>query len=273
MADDPVEQSPTTTDTTEAPTSNETPPVHEVMSEAFHGGKFYDKETQALDTGRLGDSYTALLQDNLKRTEDIRGELQAEALKNRPGEASEYVFQPEEGLMPEGVEHKWDDNDPTLDYFREMAHRRGLSREDFNADVNQFIRDQSKRHMDNSLAQSKSEMSKLGERGVARVEAIESWATSNLSEPSADALVGGLKDSLGNLHVSSAIVEALEEVMNIGKSDMTLPKDDIPASSTREQYEAEARALMRSPEYIRGDQDVHSKVAKRFEVLYPPKKK
>lgn len=253
---------------TETPASSE---VHEVMTEAFHGGKFYDQETKTLDANKLGTSYTELLQNNLKRTDDIRAELQSEALKNRPGEASGYVFKPEEGLMPEGMEHVWENDDPTLAWFRTMAHDKGFSHDEFNAVVNQYVGDQTKRQIDTASAHSKAEMAKLGERGTARVEAIVTWANSSLSETSADALVGGLRDSLGNLHVSSAIVEALEELMNLGKSDMSLPKDSIPASVTREQFEADTKMMMNSPEYLRGDEGAQLKVAKRYEVLYPSK--
>ncbi len=251
---------------TEAAPSTE---VHEVMTESFHGGKFYDAETKSLDTSKLGDAYTGLLQNNLKRTEDLRGELQAEALKNRPEEVSGYDFKPEDDLMPEGVEHVWKDDDPTLAWFKAQSHRRGLSNDEFNADVNMYVRDQWKRHNDNALAQSKGQMAKLGERGVARVDAVESWAKSTLSDDSADALVGGLRDTLGNLHVSSAIIEALEEIIGLGKSDMSLPKDSIPASVTRDQYEADTEALMNTPEFIRGDKGIQAKVANRFKALFP----
>lgn len=266
------ESAPTATPTeaaTETATSIDVAGVHEVMTEAFHGGKFYDQGTKTLDTGKLGDSYTELLQNNLKKTADLRSELHAEALKDRPEESSGYIFKLDDGSVADGYGFEFEDDDPTLEWFRGMSHEHGFSNGKFNAVVNKFVADQTTRQRDNSLAHGKAEMDKLGERGTARIEAIEAWATSSLSEGSADALVGGLKDTLGNLHVSSAVVEALEEVMNIGKSDMSLPKDTIPASATREQYEAETRAMINSPEYIRGDASAQLKVAKRFEALYP----
>lgn len=272
IAPAPSESAPTATPTeaaTEAATSIDVAGVHEVMTEAFHGGKFYDQGTKTLDASKLGDSYTALLQNNLKKTDDLRSELHAESLKNRPEEASGYVFKPDEGLIPEGYEHVFADDDPTLEWFRGMSHEHGFSNDQFNTAVNKFVGDQTKRQMDNSLAHGKAEMDKLGERGTARIEAIEAWANGALSESSADALVGGLRDTIGNLHVSSEVVKALEEIMNIGKSDMSLPKDSIPASVTREQYEAETRAMMNSPEYIRGEASAQLKVAKRYESLYP----
>lgn len=243
--------------------------VHDVMTEKFHGGKFFDPESKTLDSGKLGDAYTGLLQSHLKKTDDLRAEIQADSLRGRPEEESGYQFKLADDTLPKGVTHQMEDDDPTLTWFKGIAHKQGLSNDDFNAVVNQYVGNQAKQQFEDIATFGKAEIAKLGERAVARVEAVESWVKGAVSEKSANALVGNIRDSSGNFSISAEVVEALEEVMSIGKSDMTLPTDTLTAPVDRKEFEDETRAMMRTPEYMRGEKGIQAKVAARFKMLYP----
>ena len=250
-------------------TAENTDSVSDVMTESYHGGKFFDIEKKTLNAEKLGTAYTGLLQSHLKKTNDLRDEIKAESLKGRPEEESGYQFKLADDTLPEGVTHQMDDNDPTLTWFKGVAHKQGFTNDEFNSIVNQYVGSQVKQQFENTATYGKAEMVKLGERGVARVEAVEAWVKGAVSEKAANALVGGIKDSSGNFSISANVVEALEEIMAIGKADMSLPAADTVAQIDRTEFEAETRAIMRTPEYLKGDKAAQDKVAARFKLLYP----
>ena len=266
MSDDVTNSTDPGGDTAKTDSSSE---VHDVMTENFHGGKFFNSESKTLDTGKLGDAYTGLLQTHLKKTEDLRAEIKADSLRGRPEEESGYQFKLADDTLPEGITHKMEDDDPTLTWFKGVAHKQGLSNDEFNAVVNQYVGNQVKQQFENTATFGKAEMGKLGERGVARVEAVEAWVKGAVSEKAATALVGNIRDTTGNFNISAEVVEALEEIMSIGKSDMTLPVNTLTATVDRKEFENETKLMMRTPEYLRGEKGVQAKVAARFKILHP----
>jgi hypothetical protein len=91
-------------------------------------------------------------------------------------------------------------NDPTIAFWRKTAHDAGLSQEQFNAGIGAFV--QSKL---GDLPNPETEMKTLGENGSARINAVNAYVKSNLTEASYKALEGFATTAKG--------VVAIEELM------------------------------------------------------------
>lgn len=96
------------------------------------------------------------------------------ALKTKGGEApktaEEYQFQAPEGLTI-------DKDDPGLKFFRQAAHKAGISQEAFNTVAGEFLKEAQASGLLEPVKpiDAKAEMAKLGEAGDAMVRAVTAW--------------------------------------------------------------------------------------------------
>tara|TARA_R110002110_G_scaffold188520_8_gene396571 strand:+ start:2398 stop:3237 length:840 start_codon:yes stop_codon:yes gene_type:complete len=146
----------------------------------------------------------------------ITEELSAESLAGRPetSEAYEYVM-PDDLELPEGVEWTMDENDPLLAWWKTTAFNNGMTQEQFNAGVGDYIKQQA-----GSLPDYDKEMKALGENAQRRVDGANLWAKANLSEGAFSALESYMTEAKG--------IELVEEIMGLTKVGRMNPGGEAP---------------------------------------------
>jgi hypothetical protein len=150
--------------------------------------KYWDAASGRARVEDLGKGYIELSSTLGKREEtsreEITAEIKADMRKDVPEEAADYIYKPGEDIIPKGTEFKMDSNNPQLIAFGEMAHDIGLSQTQYDSVVDLYVK--------NELAMmpdQKAEAAKLGENGKARIERVDLWAKSNLTEGAYNAIV------------------------------------------------------------------------------------
>jgi len=151
----------------------------------------------------LANSYSELERAFYTRKEELRNqivsELNEEASSNAPISPADYELQFE---APEGIEYSINDDDPMLDWFRNTAHNYGLSQDEFNGLMTEYAQIDAMRGPDWNV-----ESEQLGEYAERRLERVDGWATSNLSEEA--------YNIFANIPASAGMVQLFEELMEL----------------------------------------------------------
>ena len=126
----------------------------------------------------LANSYRELERAFYTRKEDFRNqiieELNEEASADAPVSPVDYEVQIE---APDGLEYSLAEDDPMLGWFKETAHSYGLSQDEFNGLLAEYVNIDSQRGPDWNV-----EAEALGEHAERRLERVDAWANNNLSE-------------------------------------------------------------------------------------------
>ena len=229
--------------------TTESTPTETINRPEYLPEKFWDADKGETRLQTFSESYTNLEQKLHSKMEDLREEVKAEGLANRPENADDYTL-PE----LEGVEFQTDD--PLLSFWRNQAHGMGLDNEGFQAGIKSYMET-----MQASAPDPNAELAKLGEDGKTRIEAINAWADSKLSE--------NTRNALNSLATTADGVLAIEEMMSVSQSSANTVDggQSAPVGETLE----ELQALMNSPQYwgaagVRDDTLI-DRVTKGFERL------
>ena len=183
----------------------------------------------------LANSYAELERAFYTRKEELRnqivGELNEEATSNAPISPADYELQFE---APEGLEYQIADDDPMLDWFRSTAHGYGLSQDEFNGLMNEYIQLDSQRGPDWNV-----ESEQLGEYAYKRLERVDGWASQNLSEKAYQVFA--------NVPASAGMVELFEELMELnGQPQFNM----VSESEFQEQLSLDdLRSMQNDPKY------------------------
>ena len=211
--------------------------------------KFWDAEKGEARLQTFGESYTQLEQKFHSKMDDLRAEVKAESLANRPENASDYTLPELEGV-------EFHDGDPLLSFWREQAHGMGMDNDGFQAGIKSYVE-----AMQASAPNVDQELAKLGEDGQTRIDAINAWADAKLTEDT--------KNALNALATTAEGVVAIEEMMSLSQSSANTvdASQSTPVAETLE----ELQALMNTEKYwgaagVRDDQLV-DRVTKGFERL------
>ena len=121
-------------------------------------------------------SIQKLEQKFLSKMDDLRAEVKAESLANRPENASDYKLPELEGV-------EFQDGDPLLSFWREQAHGMGMDNDGFQAGIKSYVE-----AMQATAPNVDQELAKLGEDGQTRIDAINAWADAKLTEDTKNAL-------------------------------------------------------------------------------------
>jgi hypothetical protein len=114
---------------------------------------------------------------------------------------------------PEGLEYSVADDDPMVDWFRQTAHNYGLSQDEFNGLMNEYIQVDAQRGPDWN-----SESEALGEYAEKRLERVDGWAHGNLSEEAYNVFA--------NVPASAGMVQLFEELMELnGQPQFNMTSD------------------------------------------------
>ena len=181
--------------------------------------------------------------------DDLRAEVKAESLANRPENASDYTLPELEGV-------EFQEGDPLLSFWREQAHGMGMDNDGFQAGIKSYVE-----AMQATAPNVDQELAKLGEDGQTRIDAINAWADAKLTEDT--------KNALNSLATTAEGVVAIEEMMSLSQTSANTvdASQSTPVAETLE----ELQALMNDPRYwgaagVRDDQLV-DRVTKGFERL------
>ena len=211
--------------------------------------KFWDADKGEARLQTFGESYTQLEQKFHSKMDDLRAEVKAESLANRPENASDYTLPELEGV-------EFEEGDPLLSFWREQAHGMGMDNDGFQAGIKSYVE-----AMQATAPNVDQELAKLGEDGQTRIDAINAWADAKLTEDT--------KNALNALATTAEGVVAIEEMMSLSQSSANTvdASQSTPVAETLE----ELHALMNTEKYwgaagVRDDQLV-DRVTKGFERL------
>ena len=184
---------------------------------------------------QLAHSYKELEGKFHTRKEEFRNsvieEMKGEANKDVPTSPGDYDINVQ---VPDGMEWNVDKDDPMLGWFREKAHDYGLNQKEFDGLINEYV------SMDNTKGPDWNvEAEALGEHADRRLERVDTWASTNLSEEA--------YSKFANIRADAATVKLFEELMELNgqpKFNMTsntsfqetLNKDDLKAMQADPKY-------------------------------------
>ena len=183
----------------------------------------------------LANSYAELERAFYTRKEDLRnqivGELNDEATTNAPISPADYELNFE---APEGIEYSVNDDDPMVDWFRQTAHGYGLSQDEFDGLMNEYLQVDAQRGPNWTV-----ESEQLGEYADKRLERVDGWASQNLSEQAYNVFA--------NVPASAGMVELFEELMELnGQPQFNM----VSNSEFQEQLSLDdLRSMQNDPKY------------------------
>ena len=272
---DPANPNPPPSNPAPGASGNPPPPRPDHIPE-----KFWDATKGAARVDDLAKSYAHLEQQFAKGKESY----EAERLKARPEKPDGYaVALPKEGPVAEalakaklhivdkmpdkpeaGVNHfVLDPKDPLLGFWREHAHKNGLSQDEFTAGVVQFAMAQAAR---GKAMPSDDQLREVA--GRLRNEALGENAGKRFEH-----VVGQVKaiagdQAVADLDLEFASPKAIEAIEKL------LERAGAPAFSSEPAAAGvmsldELRALQRTKEYIDGDPATVKKVQDGYRRLYP----
>ena len=200
----------------------------------------------------LANSYSELERAFYSRKEDLRNqivsELNEQATSESPISPADYDLNID---APEGMEYQVSDDDPLLNWFKDTAHNYGLSQQEFDGLMNEYVQMDSTRGPDWN-----AEAEQLGEYAEKRLERVDGWATQNLSEKAYNVFA--------NVPASAGMVELFEELMELnGQPQFNM----VSESEFQEQLSIDdLRAMQQDPKYWKEkDQAFINRVRQGFE--------
>lgn len=160
--------------------------------------KFWNPDLKEPRTEVLSKSFNELEGKFREKTETLKEEILAAMKANAP-ESYEIVVA-EDLEMPEGIEMNLTAEDPMVEWFFGFAKERGMTQEDVNTAINEYIKIELA-----NMPDIEAEIGKLGDHGRDRLLRVHNWMEGKLSEEQFSALNPMLS--------TAASVEALEALM------------------------------------------------------------
>ena len=184
---------------------------------------------------QLATSYKNLENKFHTRRDEIKqelvGELNEEAAKEVPVSPGDYTLELSD---EEGNPIEINQDDPMLGWFRDKAHNMGLTNDEFGDFVTEYTNMQAMSGPDWN-----EESQHLGEHADRRLERVDTWASSSLSEDAYKVFA--------SIPATAGMVQAFEEIMQLNgqpKFNMTSPtefqetvtKEDLQSAQSDPKY-------------------------------------
>ncbi len=229
----------------------------EIVKPDYVSEKFWNKDTKEINVEELSASYNSLEKKLGSRTEELSKQVREDIEKERLGKVpKEYELkQPE---IPDGVNIEINKDIPLLQWWEETAKNQGLSQDEFDKGIQQFIDNQI-----SSLPSVEAEHKVLGDNAKGRIEAAELWAKKNLTTDG--------YNTVSNLASTANGVKVIEEMMKLTK-DAPIPEADTAIEATPSLMDL--RSMMNDPRYFdssKRDPAYVEKVTKLYEKYYGKK--
>jgi len=142
--------------------------------------------------------------------------------------------------IPEDIDMEVHEDQPLLKWWNETAKSMGLSQEQFNEGINQFVQNEI-----NGLPNIEEESKQLGDNSKDRIESANLWAKKHLSE--------NAYNTMSKLSSTAEGVKALEEIMALNKSSV-MPNS--PTAVEAKPSLEDLRSMMKDPKYWKdGEKD------------------
>ena len=236
---------------------SETKETTQVERPEYVPEKFWDVDNSSVNVESMASSYNALEKKLGSRTEELSKQVREDIEKERLGNVpKEYELkQPE---IPDGVNIEINKDIPLLQWWEETAKNQGLSQDEFDKGIQQFIDNQI-----SSLPSVEAEHKVLGDNAKGRIEAAELWAKKNLTTDG--------YNTVSNLASTANGVKVIEEMMKLTK-DAPIPEADTAIEATPSLMDL--RSMMNDPRYIdssKRDPAYVEKVTKLYEKYYGKK--
>jgi hypothetical protein len=190
-------------------------------------------------------SYSALEGKLGKGEEELKKalaeEFEASKYENRPESAGDYT-------LPEGTEDLADD--PNIDWWSKLAWEKGMSQEEFEQGLSQFI---------GEGPDLEAEAAKLGDNAEARIEAVALWAKKTVPEDFSDEVI--------RLGETAEGIQLLEFLMG----EMQGQSVSSEETATTGLSKGELESMMKDPRYwnnVQRDAEFVKQVDEGFAKLY-----
>lgn len=216
----------------ETTTEESTKPEH--ISE-----KFWNQDTGEVNVESLSTSYNALEKKLGQRTDELTKQIRTDMEQERNAKVPEKyeITMPE---IPEDIDMEVHEDQPLLKWWGETAKSMGLSQEQFNEGINQFVQNEI-----NGLPNIEEESKQLGDNSKDRIESANLWAKKHLSE--------NAYNTMSKLSSTAEGVKAIEEIMALNKSSV-MPNS--PTAVEAKPSLEDLRSMMKDPKYWKdGEKD------------------
>ena len=211
--------------------SNDPVPRPEYLPE-----KFWNAEENAPNIEGLAKSYSELEKKFSQRASALKEELMNERPEGVPDSVDGYEFKmPEINNLPEGWDVSMQDDDPMLSWWKETAHARGLTQDQFQEGINKYF----DLHF-GGLPDRASELEILGENAQARIDRVDMWLNKNLNEAEYNAIA--------DFAVTADAIQVLEKIIGIQQSEPNLSEFG-GEPMTGDVNEDKLRQMMDDPRY------------------------
>jgi hypothetical protein len=201
--------------------------------------KFWNQDTGEVNVESLSTSYNALEKKLGQRTDELTKQIRTDMEQERNAKIPEKyeITMPE---IPEDIDMEVHEDQPLLKWWGETAKSMGLSQEQFNEGINQFVQNEI-----NGLPNIEEESKQLGDNSKDRIESANLWAKKHLSE--------NAYNTMSKLSSTAEGVKALEEIMALNKSSV-MPNS--PTAVEAKPSLEDLRSMMKDPKYWKdGEKD------------------
>ena len=237
-----------TEENTSQDTTEETSTRPEYISE-----KFWNQDTGEVNVESLSTSYNSLEKKLGQRTDELTKQIRTDIEQERNAKIPEKyeIKMPE---IPKDVNIEVHEDQPLLKWWGETAKSMGLSQDQFNEGINQFVQNEIA-----GLPNIEQESQLLGDNAKDRIESADLWAKKHLSE--------NAYSTITKLSSTADGIKALEEIMALNKGSV------MPQGQTAVEAKPslnDLRSMMKDPRYWKdGDKDPAyiSRVSKLFEQV------
>lgn len=215
--------------------------------------KFWDNDRGEVNVESLGTSYNSLEKKLGQRTDELTKQIRTDIEQERSAKVPEKyeITMPE---IPEDINMEVHEDQPLLQWWSETAKSMGLSQEQFNDGINQFVQNEI-----SGLPNIEEESKQLGDNAKDRIESADLWAKKHLSE--------NAYNTMAKLSSTAEGVKALEEIMALNKSSV-MPNN--PTAVEAKPSLEDLRSMMKDPKYWKdGEKDPAyiERVSKLFEQV------
>ena len=215
--------------------------------------KFWNKDLNEINVEELSSSYNSLEKKLGARTDELSKQVREDIEKEKRAKVPENyeIAKPE---LEEGVDVDINADMPLLQWWQKTAKDNGLTQEQFNEGISQFVNNEIA-----GLPDSFQEEQKLGDIAKARIESADLWSKKHLSEDGYNTIVKLAETADG--------IKVLEEIMALNKNSV-MPQS--PTAVESKPNVADLRNMMKDPRYWKdGEKDpvYIDRVSKLFEQV------